>query len=103
MARGGIPMTTIATTRGCSRYTMYKALGQTSVGGRVGHRAIAPREEHHFFYNTFTLSLRSLYDVPHPIRYTLQRPRADTHQARAGDHALPGTIASPSHHKDGSS
>ena len=29
--------------------------------------------------------------------------RADTHPARAGNHALPGTIASPSHHKDGSS
>ena len=36
MARGGIPMTTIASTLGCSRHTVYKALVQTSVGGRVG-------------------------------------------------------------------
>jgi len=36
MARGGIPITTIARTLGCSRHTVYKALVQTSVGGRVG-------------------------------------------------------------------
>jgi DNA invertase Pin-like site-specific DNA recombinase len=29
MARGGIPITTIASTLGCSRHTVYKALGQT--------------------------------------------------------------------------
>ena len=32
MARGGIPITTIASTLGCSRHTVYKALGQTRVG-----------------------------------------------------------------------
>jgi DNA invertase Pin-like site-specific DNA recombinase len=32
MARGGIPITTIASTLGCSRHTVYKALAQTGVG-----------------------------------------------------------------------
>ena len=32
MARGGIPITTIASTLQCSRHTVYKALGQTRVG-----------------------------------------------------------------------
>ena len=32
MAKGGIPITTIASTLQCSRHTVYKVLGQTSVG-----------------------------------------------------------------------
>jgi len=31
MARGGIPMTTIASTLQCSRHMVYEALGQTHV------------------------------------------------------------------------
>jgi DNA invertase Pin-like site-specific DNA recombinase len=32
MAKGGMPITKIATTLGCSRHTVYKALGQMHAG-----------------------------------------------------------------------
>jgi hypothetical protein len=103
MARGGIPITTIATMLGCSRHTVYKALAQTW-GGPVGHRAIAPEEGYHF-YNTFTLSLRRRYDFPHPIGHTFLRflPVRTRTMTGLTMELSRATIASPSHHEEESS
>ena len=70
MAKGGIPLTAIATTLQCARHTISTALGQApgvgesnNTGTREGRRTI--------LYNSFTLFLQNLYDLPRPAPYTL--------------------------------
>jgi DNA invertase Pin-like site-specific DNA recombinase len=62
MAKGGIPITKIASTLQCSRHTVYKAWAQMRVAVEE-----SPRGEHHF-YNTFTRSLQSRYDFSRPLQ-----------------------------------
>jgi hypothetical protein len=59
-------------------------------------------EQHHFFYNTFTHSLRSRYDFPAPMGYTcLHVLRARTRSVTGLASALSrATLASPSHHEE---
>ena len=103
MAKGGIPLTTRATTLQCLRHTISTALGQAPVVGEDNNTETREGRST-ILYNSFTLFLQNLYDLPRPAPYTLQRfSRQGRHKGRADDRASEGHHRQPQHHEARSS